>query len=173
MVPKCQPTDEERKERKRETSRKWKAANPERVREADRKRYIANPDKILEKNRRWRANNPEKVRERNLNYVASHRERERERVRQWQKDNPEKIAAIQNKRRALKAGNGGSYTNAEWVALCAKFNNRCIGPGPHHGPLCADHVVPIKHGGTSNISNIQPLCKTCNLRKGTKTIDYR
>lgn len=36
-----------------------------------------------------------------------------------------------------------------------------------------DHIVPIKRGGTNWITNLQPLCRTCNRNKFTKTVDYR
>jgi 5-methylcytosine-specific restriction endonuclease McrA len=39
--------------------------------------------------------------------------------------------------------------------------------------LTADHIVPVELGGSSYISNIQPLCQTCNSSKGIRIIDYR
>ena len=33
-------------------------------------------------------------------------------------------------------------------------------------PLHVDHIVPRKHGGTNDLSNLQVLCATCNLGKG-------
>jgi hypothetical protein len=33
-------------------------------------------------------------------------------------------------------------------------------------PLHVDHIVPRKHGGTNDPSNLQTLCATCNLGKG-------
>lgn len=52
-----------------------------------------------------------------------------------------------------------------------------------HGEVCLkcggkddiqlDHIVSVRRGGENSINNIQPLCKTCNIKKGTKTIDYR
>lgn len=36
-----------------------------------------------------------------------------------------------------------------------------------------DHVLAWIHGGRTLLKNLQPLCKTCNCRKGTRYLDYR
>ena len=86
---------------------------------------------------------------------------------------PEKQASLLELRAASKPGKPGSYTMDQWIALCNKYGNRCIGPGPHKGVLTPDHVVPISGGGSFLIDNIQPLCRSCNSRKGTASTDYR
>lgn len=35
--------------------------------------------------------------------------------------------------------------------------------------LVVDHVIPVKHGGSCEIENLQCLCQGCNIRKGSKT----
>jgi 5-methylcytosine-specific restriction endonuclease McrA len=39
--------------------------------------------------------------------------------------------------------------------------------------LTEDHVVPLSLGGSNDIDNIQPLCKSCNSSKRGRHIDYR
>jgi len=200
MPPQRQYTDEERKERARESRRRWDRANREKIREKNRKYRAAHPnysrewqqanpekvaksgrkyresnrDKVLEATSTWAAANPEKVREKDRRWRAANPERVKKTAREWFQANPDKKRAYNAKRRTLKAGNGGSYTDAELKALYAQYGNQCIGPGPHEGPLCADHVIPVgEPDSTSNIDNIQPLCRSCNSRKGTKMIDYR
>ena len=127
----------------KEQGRKWRAANTERVIETRRKYYAENPDKQAVLNAKWRAAKPEKV----------------------------NATARRYYNRKLSAG--GKYTKAEWKALLKHFGNKCLCCGRTNVKVQADHVIPVTKGGTSNIDNIQPLCKSCNSRKGTKIIDYR
>lgn len=76
-------------------------------------------------------------------------------------------------RRARKSEGGGAFTASEFRQLCNRYNNRCLACGRTGVKLEADHVVPVSLGGSSDISNIQPLCVTCNRQKYTKTTDYR
>lgn len=56
------------------------------------------------------------------------------------------------------------YVKAEVVAS---------GPCRHCGAtedLCVDHVRPVARGGTSERSNLQPLCRRCNSSKGARFV---
>jgi|JI10StandDraft_1071094.scaffolds.fasta_scaffold399207_2 hypothetical protein len=85
----------------------------------------------------------------------------------------EYVCRKSNERRAQVKTNGGSYTLKEWEDLCVKYNHKCLACGRNDVLLTVDHVIPIKSGGTNHISNIQPLCKSCNCKKSAKHIDYR
>lgn len=77
--------------------------------------------------------------------------------------------------RVRKRNGGGTHTLQQWEALKAQYHNACLCCG-QVGPyieITADHIVPVLHGGSNDISNLQPLCRSCNSRKGAKTIDYR
>lgn len=144
--------------------------NPDRWRENRRNSAKRHPETSL----KWRHDNPEKVkkiRHRHNNKKESRRKAVI-RVANWRKKNPEAKLAQEQTRRARKAGNGGSFSAAEWLALCKKYHNKCLDCGKRK-KLTADHVIPISKGGSSNISNIQPLCKACNSKKWNRTKDFR
>lgn len=83
----------------------------------------------------------------------------------------EKKSVIYSRRRARKLGNGGKHTVDEWIILKNYFDNKCANCRSIE-KLTKDHIIPISKGGTDDIENIQPLCRTCNGRKFTNTIKY-
>lgn len=85
----------------------------------------------------------------------------------------EYIRQASHKRRVQIESNGGDYTLEEWKELCDQYGNRCLACGTTDELLTVDHVLPVSMGGTNDISNLQPLCKSCNSKKNNKHIDYR
>lgn len=78
--------------------------------------------------------------------------------------------AAQNKRRVLKLNAEGSHTLEQWENLKIQHKNQCVFCGEKK-KLTIDHIKPLTKGGSDNISNIQPLCKSCNSKKGNKYDD--
>lgn len=73
------------------------------------------------------------------------------------------------RRRARLAGSDGSFTLADWKSLLAAFDYCCAYCGRSDVALEADHRTPLARGGSNNIANILPACRSCNGRKATKT----
>jgi len=45
----------------------------------------------------------------------------------------------------------------------------CAYCGTDEGEMHVDHIIPRKAGGDHSMDNLQVLCKSCNLRKATKS----
>jgi hypothetical protein len=120
----------------------------------------------------WRIKNKEYSAAASKAWDKANPERRKKNGKRWRRENPEKAAAIVHKRLALIKGNGGSFTSEEWKNLCIKYDKKCLGCRKRK-KLEVDHVIPLSKGGTSNIANIQPLCRRCNSTKNAKIIDFR
>jgi len=68
----------------------------------------------------------------------------------------------------------GSHTYGDWMTLKKQHNFTCLCCGLKEPEikLTEDHIIPLSKGGSNNIENIQPLCRSCNAKKYTKIIDY-
>src|SRR5215217_1046006 len=91
-------------------------------------------------------------------YYEENRDKELERARRYRQENPDVIRQASLRRRIKKLGVGDSHTVAQWHALCAEYDHRCLGCGGTDKPLTRDHIIPLSLGGTDYIDNLQPLC---------------
>lgn len=78
---------------------------------------------------------------------------------------------LHNKKRRVREFNAeGSHTEGEWETLKAQYNWTCpcCKRSEPEVILTEDHIIPLSKGGSHNIENIQPLCRSCNASKGNR-----
>lgn len=134
--------------------------------------YEGNSEYQKKKSKKWRLSNLLHCLLRDRKYNEEHKEKKSEQHKKWKEANYDKVIQLNRNRRAREKNANGSYTAEEFRELCAKYDYRCL-CCREKKKLTADHVVSLDEGGTNYISNIQPLCGSCNSRKKNKTIDYR
>jgi 5-methylcytosine-specific restriction endonuclease McrA len=192
--------NEENKEKVHDTKKLWIARNRSNVNATQRRYYARNAESIRkkesERSKAKRRNQPAKIKIARVkqpltdeqkakrvqarsaiwrNYYIRNKAHLNNKAMEWRKANPRRWAALQATRRARKTLAGGNYTTEEWESLCIKYDHACLWCGKKEPEieLTADHVIPVIKGGSSDIGNIQPLCRSCNARKGTKIMDFR
>lgn len=69
--------------------------------------------------------------------------------------------------KAARAAVAKNYDSI-FVALGRRDGFRCRSCGAAGNDLQIDHVFPVSAGGSSDLDNLQLLCKPCNFRKGAK-----
>lgn len=67
------------------------------------------------------------------------------------------------------------WSTKKILAIFRKSNGICWYCGKDiHTDLTIDHIVPISDGGSDDLSNLVPCCKSCNSAKRNKTLEeYR
>lgn len=174
------------RERKRLGSARYRAENKERLTEYRKKRagynneisknwYRENIERAKENRRFYSMQNKEKVKLCGRASRSKNKEQVRKRTDLYRKAHLDRYNVYCQNRRTKKLGNGGVHTVKEWEALKAKYNYSCLRCGKSESvtKLTKDHVFPIALGGKNDITNLQPLCHSCNCSKHNKYMDYR
>lgn len=135
--------------------------------------------------RMYRERHPDRVAETLRKYRTAHKDdrraqdaerykTDRARIIQWNTEYHRKHrAAVMTRQHARKAcllGNGGHHTTQDWLDKCELLGNVCIYCGESK-PLTRDHKMPVIRGGSNDITNIVPACKSCNSRKRDQTAE--
>lgn len=89
----------------------------------------------------------------------------------WKKTHPEQVAVIASRASAKRRGaTHGDVTASEWADRIAEFNGHCAYCIRPHVRLEQDHMQPISKNGPHVIANVIPACRSCNARKGARTL---
>lgn len=170
---------EEQREKARQRTKAWNEANPERKAATTKAWAKANPQKCIEAVRRWQAKNPEKTAAYYRKWWEGHKAEARAAAKRWRQEHPKAYLEAQKRWRTENAdywrGRAeviakGDLTWNQWVEILAYFDHACAYCRRTDLPLTMDHLVPISKGGPHTQSNVVPACKSCNSKKGAKSL---
>jgi 5-methylcytosine-specific restriction endonuclease McrA len=153
-----------------EISKRYREAHPEQV-AAYKKRYKAeNREKVNAYNRsylpRWDENNPGRRDEMRRKYYEANKEEIIAKSIRWKKANPWYTTESTRVRRERLKHEPITISVDQFAARWMYYGGKCW--------VCKtsadqwDHVKPVAKGGRHILSNLRPICGTCNRMKHAK-----
>ncbi|MGH2490488.1 MAG: HNH endonuclease signature motif containing protein [Candidatus Limnocylindria bacterium] len=133
--------------------------NRERWRPGRKRYFVEHADKLRARQRVRNRRKYEKDPRAALDYYKQWRLRNLERARAY-------VRASGNKRRAAAAG--AHFNFKEWGELLRSHDGQCAYCGSTDR-IEADHRIPLCSGGSNDVGNILPACRSCNRRKHRRT----
>lgn len=158
-------------------AKKRREEKPEEIKARLKEHYEKNHARIRAEQKEYRYKNRERILA--WYWGGGHREAKLAYDKERRRLYPEKVKISSKRsshmRRARMRAAQGSWTAAEWRALCEKYGHTCLRCRQQFEfiDITFDHVIPISRGGRNDIQNAQPLCHVCNAKKGVQIIDYR
>ena len=161
------------RERAKLYRRKWRAENRELSRQIDRNYKQKNKERITENRRKAYWKNPEKYRAYAIKSSKKEGAKEKKKIyfSEWSKKNRDLLKVKEDKRRALEYNAEGSHTAQEVKSLLEVQNYKCLNCKcciKERSSRHLDHIMPLALGGSNYITNLQWLCKSCNMSKNAK-----
>jgi 5-methylcytosine-specific restriction endonuclease McrA len=146
--------NEANRENKRQYARWYYGEHRERLLEEDHIAYVADPEKRLTASRE---------------YGKAHPKERLQKFLKWLKT-PNGIAY--NRARKHRGRTTGKLNILAFYMGCAELGWHCqmCGKELTKETVTIDHILPVSKGGTNTIENLQPLCRSCNGKKGNRSM---
>jgi 5-methylcytosine-specific restriction endonuclease McrA len=176
------------KDKMNDIKRKWAINNPEKIKESKKKWYVANREKSLDYIKNYHKEHPEKCREAVHKYNIANKEKIKEREKKYRLANPERVkenyrkyrkahifrVREEKRNRSMRERNapGDGITDIQEKQLYEEYNYICAycNKIKSVSELTIDHIIPLNKGGSHDISNVVPACKSCNCSKQDKSL---
>jgi len=146
----------------------YREANKDRLRAKKAAYYVTHRERLLARVKAHSDSNKARILEYQADYYAANSDKVKATVAAYRRANPDKKRYLDNRRRVRKANNGGSHTIEQRLAKFALLGNICFYCGEAK-KLTVDHKIPLARGGTDDIRNIVPACRSCNSSKNART----
>lgn len=130
-------------------NREWAKKNRDKENERNKRWYHEHKELFVDYAQKWKLNHP--------NYFVNYN-------RAWRNAHLERARTQSRNRAARRKNSIGTHTTEEWLEVRNSYG-RCVYCNKEVDNLETDHVVPLAGGGTNDISNIVPACKSCNTSK--------
>lgn len=161
----------ENREKILEQVKEYRNNDPKKIKEIGIKYREKNRKKLSECTAEYRKNNPEcqhKWREENPEYMNKY-------MRKWNKTEKGKANSQRNgfKKRNRMKNVINTLTFQEWLDILKKYKYSCFYCGKEFDLFdlpTRDHIVPIIKGGDNTKENVVPACRSCNSKKGAKSL---
>ena len=148
----------------------YASTHRENIRQRDISYQTSNRKKIQARKRAYNQANREKIRMRYNAWYWANRTRCATRMKAYAQAHPDILRAISRRRRARKNGAPiNDFTRAQWEAMKAHYGFRCVYCGKKPKRLEQDHLTPLSKRGSHTVTNIVPVCRSCNSIKGTRS----
>lgn len=154
-------TDEELRERKRESKRKWKENNPN----YDKDYYLKNKTKILAKTKEYKEKNKEQIKEKQKKYVNENQKEINERRKIYRKTPNGRAVMLVNgyQQKDKKYKRGDCTITGKWIVENI-FTKSCHYCGEDDWRKLGCDRVDSKLPHVPE--NVVPCCTKCNEKKG-------
>jgi len=148
--------------------KRYRKEHSEELQEYMKRYYIENNIDLKERNKKYYLKN----RRRCLKLLKEWNKKHPGYCKNWNRVNKDRKNFLTRQRHYKKYNAKGNHTFEEWLNLCKQYNHKCL-RCRRKKKLTEDHIIPLSKGGSNFISNIQPLCSSCNSSKGTQTVNYK
>lgn len=167
-----------KRDRKRElgTDKQYFEKNREYVRKVQREYYKKNKERIIKRVKEYQGQHVVAVKGYKQKYADNNKDKKAAYRKLYRSTAKGKLRntqyTLRRKREISRTPENIRLTIKQWEFILSLFDNKCACCFAET-KLTIDHIMPISKGGLDIITNVQPLCPSCNSKKHAKYIDYR